>query len=168
MDERVELQYQNCAGNNTDEIIQENESSTVMSSKKFASDTLPSSNSDSEENKDFIKDETKDHNGFSDCTRIEESKIENSNEDKLNDVFNSISINETVLPEVDPLIVDENDIKSNIVLTNSGIRYARYKDENQMPAIINLITKDLSEPYSIYTYRYFIHNWPKLCFLVSN
>jgi len=30
---------------------------------------------------------------------------------------------------------------------------------------MKLIQKDLSEPYSIYTYRYFIHNWPKLCFL---
>ncbi|ELK27285.1 PREDICTED: N-alpha-acetyltransferase 30 [Myotis davidii] len=34
-----------------------------------------------------------------------------------------------------------------------------------MPDIMRLITKDLSEPYSIYTYRYFIHNWPQLCFL---
>ncbi|KAG8224266.1 hypothetical protein J437_LFUL001646 [Ladona fulva] len=34
-----------------------------------------------------------------------------------------------------------------------------------MPDIMRLIQKDLSEPYSIYTYRYFIHNWPKLCFL---
>ncbi|EDO48600.1 predicted protein [Nematostella vectensis] len=34
-----------------------------------------------------------------------------------------------------------------------------------MKAIMALITKDLSEPYSIYTYRYFIHNWPNLCFL---
>ncbi len=48
-----------------------------------------------------------------------------------------------------------------------GIRYVEYKDETQMPLIMNLITKDLSEPYSIYTYRYFIHNWPYLCFLVS-
>nr|CAG4635487.1 EOG090X07BN [Artemia franciscana] len=34
-----------------------------------------------------------------------------------------------------------------------------------MPCIMKLIQKDLSEPYSIYTYRYFIHNWPRLCFL---
>jgi len=39
-----------------------------------------------------------------------------------------------------------------------------YKDESDLPGIIALITKDLSEPYSIYTYRYFIHNWPQLCF----
>ncbi|XP_066477958.1 N-alpha-acetyltransferase 30 [Tiliqua scincoides] len=43
--------------------------------------------------------------------------------------------------------------------------YVRYQSELQMPDIMRLITKDLSEPYSIYTYRYFIHNWPQLCFL---
>ena len=30
---------------------------------------------------------------------------------------------------------------------------------------MGLIEKDLSEPYSVFTYRYFIHNWPHLCFL---
>uniref|UniRef100_A0A8C5QRJ5 N-alpha-acetyltransferase 30 n=1 Tax=Leptobrachium leishanense TaxID=445787 RepID=A0A8C5QRJ5_9ANUR len=45
------------------------------------------------------------------------------------------------------------------------IRYVRYQSELQMPDIMRLITRDLSEPYSIYTYRYFIHNWPQLCFL---
>lgn len=49
-----------------------------------------------------------------------------------------------------------------------GIRYVVYESEEQMPDIIRLITKDLSEPYSIYTYRYFIHNWPKLCFLAMD
>lgn len=32
---------------------------------------------------------------------------------------------------------------------------------------MRLIQTELSEPYSIYTYRYFIYNWPKLCFLAS-
>ena len=62
-------------------------------------------------------------------------------------------------------------IKSNYEIDDSlellGIKYKQYVDETQMPLIMNLITKDLSEPYSIYTYRYFIHNWPYLCFLVS-
>lgn len=49
---------------------------------------------------------------------------------------------------------------------NDEIEYISYKSELQMPDIMRLIQKDLSEPYSIYTYRYFIHNWPKLCFLV--
>ncbi|GFS08974.1 N-alpha-acetyltransferase 30 [Elysia marginata] len=48
-----------------------------------------------------------------------------------------------------------------------GIEYVVYESEKQMPDIMRLITKDLSEPYSIYTYRYFIHNWPRLCFLAK-
>lgn len=48
------------------------------------------------------------------------------------------------------------------------IDFVQYESELQMPMIMKIIQKDLSEPYSIYTYRYFIHNWPKLCFLVSD
>jgi hypothetical protein len=48
----------------------------------------------------------------------------------------------------------------------NGIFYTSYKDESQLKMIMDLISKDLSEPYSIYTYRYFIYNWPNLCFLV--
>uniref|UniRef100_A0A6B2LK65 N-acetyltransferase domain-containing protein n=1 Tax=Arcella intermedia TaxID=1963864 RepID=A0A6B2LK65_9EUKA len=40
-----------------------------------------------------------------------------------------------------------------------------YKSEEQLPAIMKLMETDLSEPYSIYTYRYFINNWPKLCWM---
>jgi len=50
-------------------------------------------------------------------------------------------------------------------IENTTIRYIGYESELQMGDIMKLIQKDLSEPYSIYTYRYFIHNWPKLCFL---
>ncbi len=47
------------------------------------------------------------------------------------------------------------------------VEYVVYESELQMPDIMRLIQKDLSEPYSIYTYRYFIHNWPHLCFMVG-
>ncbi|KAI1295533.1 N-alpha-acetyltransferase 30 [Halotydeus destructor] len=47
----------------------------------------------------------------------------------------------------------------------NDIEYVNYASEKQMPDIMALIQKDLSEPYSIYTYRYFIHNWPHLCYL---
>ena len=49
----------------------------------------------------------------------------------------------------------------------NGVRYEVYESELQMPDIMRLIQKDLSEPYSVYTYRYFIHNWPHLCLMVS-
>ena len=51
---------------------------------------------------------------------------------------------------------------------DSCIKYVNYQSELQMPDIMRLIQKDLSEPYSIYTYRYFIHNWPHLCFLAMD
>uniref|UniRef100_A0A7S1S8P1 N-acetyltransferase domain-containing protein n=1 Tax=Alexandrium catenella TaxID=2925 RepID=A0A7S1S8P1_ALECA len=49
--------------------------------------------------------------------------------------------------------------------SQSDVRFVPYKDETDMPGIVELIEKDLSEPYSIFTYRYFINNWPELCFL---
>lgn len=50
---------------------------------------------------------------------------------------------------------------------SSEVRYIQYESELQMPDIMQLMRMDLSEPYSIYTYRYFIHKWPHLCFLVG-
>lgn len=47
-----------------------------------------------------------------------------------------------------------------------GIEYRSYSDESVLPAIMELVGRDLSEPYSVFTYRYFIHGWPKLCQLV--
>lgn len=60
------------------------------------------------------------------------------------------------------------DPASTVALTPNVITYVIYENELQMPDIMRLIQKDLSEPYSIYTYRYFIHNWPKLCYLAMH
>ena len=49
----------------------------------------------------------------------------------------------------------------------SQVVYIPYESELQMPDIMRLMKADLSEPYSIYTYRYFIHNWPRLCILAQ-
>lgn len=46
---------------------------------------------------------------------------------------------------------------------DGDIEYVNYEDERQLPAIMELLDKDLSEPYSIFTYRFFVHNWPQLC-----
>ncbi|XP_057653740.1 N-alpha-acetyltransferase 30A-like [Diorhabda carinulata] len=69
-------------------------------------------------------------------------------------------------------IVSLEDKKDDAQLTDNHsltikpkIDFIQYESEQQMPMIMKIIQKDLSEPYSIYTYRYFIHNWPKLCFL---
>ncbi|KAG1659543.1 hypothetical protein FOA52_016166 [Chlamydomonas sp. UWO 241] len=49
--------------------------------------------------------------------------------------------------------------------TSGGIQYRAYRDEVDLPVVMALIDADLSEPYTIYTYRYFLHSWPKLCYL---
>lgn len=51
-------------------------------------------------------------------------------------------------------------------LKQDEVEYVRYTSEEQLVGIMSLIEKDLSEPYSIYTYRYFINNWPQLCWMV--
>jgi N-alpha-acetyltransferase 30 len=43
------------------------------------------------------------------------------------------------------------------------IEYLDYTNESNLTEIQALVSKDLSEPYSIFTYRYFLHNWPNLC-----
>ena len=50
------------------------------------------------------------------------------------------------------------------------VKYIRYDPEREveyLTAIRQLISKDLSEPYSIYVYRYFLYQWGDLCFMVS-
>lgn len=51
-----------------------------------------------------------------------------------------------------------------------AITYRQYNsanEEKELPWIRELISKDLSEPYSIYVFRYFIYRNPELCLMVS-
>ena len=51
----------------------------------------------------------------------------------------------------------------------SNVHYEQYdssKEAVYLSAIRQLISKDLSEPYSIYVYRYFLYQWGDLCFMV--
>eukprot|EP00004_Rigifila_ramosa_P021276 TRINITY_DN5629_c0_g1_i1.p1 TRINITY_DN5629_c0_g1~~TRINITY_DN5629_c0_g1_i1.p1 ORF type:complete len:169 (+),score=31.30 TRINITY_DN5629_c0_g1_i1:3-509(+) len=43
------------------------------------------------------------------------------------------------------------------------IEFKTYGGEAELEAIMRLVDRDLSEPYSIYTYRYFVNHWPSLC-----
>ena len=51
------------------------------------------------------------------------------------------------------------------VEVDGELSYVAYYHEKFLQGIMDLISVDLSEPYSIFTYRYFINNWPNLCFL---
>lgn len=48
------------------------------------------------------------------------------------------------------------------------IQYAHRLEAQYLPSIRALISKDLSEPYSIYVYRYFLYQWGHLCFMVRH
>jgi N-alpha-acetyltransferase 30 len=57
---------------------------------------------------------------------------------------------------------------TGVVLSDPEITYTCYQGEHQLAFMAALIEKDLSEPYSIYTYRYFTNNWPDLTFLAMS
>merc|ERR1711991_918144 len=46
-----------------------------------------------------------------------------------------------------------------------GITLRRYTRAEDLGPIIAMMERDLSEPYSIFTYRYFVHDWPDLTWL---
>lgn len=43
--------------------------------------------------------------------------------------------------------------------SSSGIWYRPYESELDLPSVMALVGSELSEPYVIYTYRYFLVNW---------
>jgi hypothetical protein len=67
---------------------------------------------------------------------------------------------ETPAAEAEPATVDEPAFPAD-----AEVRYEQYASELQLPLMQRLIEKDLSEPYSVFTYRYFVNNWPNLTLL---
>ena len=47
-----------------------------------------------------------------------------------------------------------------------AITYHAYSGEHELPHIISLVQGELSEPYVVYTYRYFLHQW-SVCTAIS-
>ena len=46
------------------------------------------------------------------------------------------------------------------------VEYRTYSSESQLNEMKSMIDAELSEPYSIFTYRYFLYSWPQLTILV--
>lgn len=62
---------------------------------------------------------------------------------------------------------NKNEIKEEEfkeILEDEDYIYKMYKSENQMKIIQDLCAANLSEPYSVFTFRYFVLNWPELCY----
>ncbi len=53
-------------------------------------------------------------------------------------------------------------------LTSTEYTWTTYQSEStQFQEIVDLIQNSLSEPYSMYTLRYFLYSWPWLCHIVT-
>jgi len=48
------------------------------------------------------------------------------------------------------------------------IVFVDYQDESRLEEVDRLVACDLSEPYSIFTYRYFLNRFPDLCILARD
>ncbi len=47
----------------------------------------------------------------------------------------------------------------------SGLEYSIFTRVSDLRDVAELVDQELSEPYSVYTYRYFVYNWPQLCIM---
>ena len=52
--------------------------------------------------------------------------------------------------------------------TRRELVHTQYAGEQELGDVMELIDNTLSEPYSIFTYRYFINTWPTLCILTRS
>ena len=66
---------------------------------------------------------------------------------------------------IELLIMDPDDLPEPIKIDKEQLVYKTYETEEQLDIIIKMIEQELSEPYPIMTYRYFVHEWPDLTIL---
>jgi peptide alpha-N-acetyltransferase len=64
------------------------------------------------------------------------------------------------LPSLPPL-----EPAGSTLWTSGPYSISSYRDESQLDSITALISADLSEPYSIFTYRHFVAGWPEFTLL---
>ncbi|THD25254.1 acetyltransferase C complex catalytic subunit MAK3 [Fasciola hepatica] len=83
--------------------------------------------------------------------------------EQLEDVLKQIHLDTGSLDFIKPIHVTNQPVLYKDPAT--GIYFRQYQSEEDLQRIVPLVARDLSEPYSIYTYRYFIYNWPNLCLL---
>jgi len=57
---------------------------------------------------------------------------------------------------VDPFLLDHHHSRRCIM---EDFVYRQYAGESDLPHIMALVQSELSEPYVIYTFRYFLHQW---------
>lgn len=50
----------------------------------------------------------------------------------------------------------------SVIEEHNGIVYRHYRSEKDLRTVQSLFAQELSEPYQIWTYRYFVEPWPTL------
>jgi len=126
--------------------------------------TNDSSRLESSQNSSSINnDDTLNHHQINSATekvncQLQDLRLNQNDADQ--EIINESNVEQD--PAQDSTLIDSPPSVNNDI---DSVKYAVYENELQMPDIMKLIQKDLSEPYSIYTYRYFIHNWPHLCYM---
>lgn len=50
----------------------------------------------------------------------------------------------------------------SVIEEHDGIVYRHYRDEEDLRTVQSLFAQELSEPYQLWTYRYFVEPWPML------
>uniref|UniRef100_A0A2K6VLN8 N-terminal methionine N(alpha)-acetyltransferase NatC n=2 Tax=Onchocerca TaxID=6281 RepID=A0A2K6VLN8_ONCVO len=148
MEKKVEVYPDASNNNNSMEILDE----TILTLKRCLALTNKGSAGNCDEKTDKIK-----------KGQIETEKIVTEQVGETNDAQVTQCTIEGCIPNGSVAEAESQTIVSSIKIRR--IHIVEYENEYQMVDIMRLITKVLSEPYSIYTYRYFIHNWPKLCLL---
>ncbi|EJD35900.1 acyl-CoA N-acyltransferase [Auricularia subglabra TFB-10046 SS5] len=48
-----------------------------------------------------------------------------------------------------------------------SISYRPYVGDKDLQTVVDLVHSELSEPYVVYTYRYFLDQWPQLCLIAE-
>ena len=56
--------------------------------------------------------------------------------------------------------------EKQIFVDDNKYVYKKYQGEQTIDEIISIMSETLSEPYPIYTYRYFLNTFPDLCIMV--
>jgi peptide alpha-N-acetyltransferase len=59
-----------------------------------------------------------------------------------------------------PLATERGAYLSSFTCGGRAVRISTFLDESQLGDIMSLISRDLSEPYSVFTFRHFVAGWP--------
>ena len=61
--------------------------------------------------------------------------------------------------------VMQADKSKPLTIEDDEVCFRCFESEKDLQTVVDMMVEQLSEPYPIYTYRYFVQKWPELCIL---